>query len=61
MAYSLRCAEVGGDCPAAFTTETRGELLRHLELHAAQAHHDPPLDSQTRAQLERRMRVVPGG
>jgi predicted small metal-binding protein len=58
VAYAIRCADAGGDCPAAFTTETRGELMGHMELHAAQAHPGMPLDSDTREQLEDLMRVV---
>ena len=34
MAYSIRCADAGVDCPGSFTTETKEELLKHVELHA---------------------------
>ena len=40
MAYSIRCADAGTDCPGSFTTETKEEL----ELHASEAH--PDLDLQ---------------
>ena len=44
MAYSIRCADAGMDCPGSFTTETKEELLKHVALHATEAH--PDLDLQ---------------
>jgi predicted small metal-binding protein len=44
MAYSIRCADAGVDCPGSFTTETKEELMKHVELHAKEAH--PDLDLQ---------------
>jgi predicted small metal-binding protein len=38
MAYSIRCADAGMDCPASFTTESKDELMKHVELHAQEAH-----------------------
>ncbi len=38
MAHSIRCADAGTDCPGSFTTETKEELMKHLELHANEAH-----------------------
>ena len=38
MAYTLACADTGADCPGAFTTETRDELLEHVQLHAERSH-----------------------
>jgi hypothetical protein len=32
------------DCPGSFTTETKEELMKHVELHAKEAH--PDLDLQ---------------
>jgi predicted small metal-binding protein len=43
-AYSIRCADAGTDCPGSFTTETKEELIKHVELHASEAH--PDLDLQ---------------
>jgi predicted small metal-binding protein len=40
MAYSIRCADLGTDCPGSFTTETKEELIKHVELHANEAHPD---------------------
>ncbi len=44
MAYSITCADAGTDCPASFTTETKDELMKHVEMHANEAH--PDLDLQ---------------
>ncbi|MDP8978700.1 MAG: DUF1059 domain-containing protein [Actinomycetota bacterium] len=58
MAYSIRCADTGGDCPGEFTTETRQELMSHVELHAAQVHPDMELDGETQEQLLSVVRTV---
>jgi predicted small metal-binding protein len=42
--FSIRCADAGVDCPGYFTTETKEELMKHVELHANEAH--PDLDLQ---------------
>ena len=38
MAYSLKCSDLGMNCSGSFTTESRQELLKHVELHAQEAH-----------------------
>jgi predicted small metal-binding protein len=38
MAYSLTCADTGANCPGSFTTESKDELLEHVQLHATHAH-----------------------
>ncbi len=38
MAYSVTCADTGSDCPGHFATKTKEELVKHVELHAAEAH-----------------------
>jgi predicted small metal-binding protein len=38
MAYSVTCKDSGADCPGSFTTETKDELIKHVELHAKEAH-----------------------
>lgn len=38
MAYSIQCKDAGTDCPATFTTESKEELMKHVELHAGEAH-----------------------
>ncbi|RUU25158.1 DUF1059 domain-containing protein [Mesorhizobium sp. M6A.T.Ca.TU.002.02.2.1] len=44
MAYSYRCSDFPGmeACPASFTAETETELWKHIEVHAAVAHHENP-------------------
>jgi predicted small metal-binding protein len=49
MAYSVACKDSGADCPGSFTTETKDELIKHVELHAQVAH--PGLEL-TRDQIE---------
>ncbi|MBW3601106.1 MAG: DUF1059 domain-containing protein [Actinobacteria bacterium] len=58
MAYSIRCADSGGDCPGEFTTETQQELMSHVELHAAQVHPDMEFEGETREQLLSFVRTV---
>ena len=38
MPYSLTCADSGTDCPGQFTTESREELVEHVELHVTESH-----------------------
>lgn len=38
MAYALRCADSGMDCPGQFQTKTEDELMKHVELHVGEAH-----------------------
>lgn len=52
MAYSLRCADTGADCPGVFVTETEDELMQHLQLHASVAHPDMELTPETVQQLK---------
>jgi predicted small metal-binding protein len=40
MASSFACADTGADCPGAFTTESKDELLQHVQMHAQTAHPD---------------------
>jgi predicted small metal-binding protein len=37
VAYSLRCADSGMDCPGQFQTKTEDELMKHVELHVRDA------------------------
>lgn len=52
MAYSLRCADTGTDCPGEFRTETEDELMQHVRLHASSAHPDMQLDDATVGQIK---------
>jgi len=38
VASSIKCADAGVDCPGSFTTETKDELMKHVELHTKEAH-----------------------
>lgn len=38
MAYSVTCADTGGDCPGQFKTETKEELMEHLKVHVDASH-----------------------
>lgn len=44
MPYSFACRDFPGmgDCPGFFTSETRGELWHHIELHEREAHAGDP-------------------
>lgn len=48
MAYALRCADSGMDCPGQFTTKTEDELMQHVELHVREAHPDMELTPRPR-------------
>ena len=52
MAYSLRCADAGADCPGEFRVETEDELMAHVQLHAQTAHPDMTLDDDAVGQLK---------
>ena len=52
MAYSLRCADTGNDCPGEFRTDTEDELMQHVQLHAQVAHPGMSLDDATVAQIK---------
>ncbi len=38
MSYSVTCADSGADCPGQFTTETKEELMQHLQVHVEASH-----------------------
>ena len=40
MAHSFACADTGADCPGSFTTESKDELLAHLQMHTQRVHPD---------------------
>ena len=46
MAYTVRCADAGTDCPGEFKTETKDELVKHVQLHAQEAHPGLELTSE---------------
>jgi predicted small metal-binding protein len=47
MAYALRCADSGMDCPGEFKTATEEEMMQHIEVHAPMAHPELKLDDET--------------
>ncbi len=55
--YSITCADSGAACPASFTTETEGELMQHLEVHAKASHPDMKMDDETIAQIKGLVKV----
>lgn len=38
MAYKLVCAETGAKCPFEVVSETKDELMQHVQIHAKMAH-----------------------
>jgi len=44
MAFTYACRDYPGmdTCPAKFTTESKDELLEHIELHALVTHDEDP-------------------
>jgi predicted small metal-binding protein len=40
-AYTVSCRDTGADCPGSFTTESKDELVEHVQLHARKAHGKP--------------------
>lgn len=46
MAYSMTCADTGAECPGQFTTESKEELVRHIEMHAGEAHPELELSAE---------------
>jgi predicted small metal-binding protein len=45
-AYTLSCRDTGVDCPGSFTTESKEELIEHIQLHAREAHDKPDLAAE---------------
>lgn len=58
MAKNLKCADLGGDCPGSFTTETEEELFKHVELHAGEAHPDMEMTPEVMEQAKAIVRDV---
>ena len=51
MATSITCADTGADCPFSVTTANEGELMQHLQVHAAAAHPDMEMNAERVAQV----------
>jgi predicted small metal-binding protein len=53
MAYALRCADTGMDCPGEFKTATHEELMDVVaKVHAPTAHPDLELNAETVAMVQ---------
>ena len=51
MAYTVVCPRA--DCPGLFTTETKEEMFKHVEVHTAAAHPGSEItDEQVEALIE---------
>lgn len=50
MSFSAKCADAGVDCPGEFRTESREELMEHVELHATRAHPEMDLNDEATQQ-----------
>ena len=57
MATTLACADLGGQCPAVFTTEDVDELMEHVALHAGRIHPDLELTPEVVDQAKSVMRT----
>ncbi len=58
VAFSFRCADMGGACPVFFVAQTQEELLEHVELHARRVHPALLFDEATRVMIRAEMRLV---
>lgn len=58
MAYSIACADAGVDCPAAFITEDRDELIEHAITHEKSAHPEVELNDETMAMVDKLIKTV---
>ena len=58
MAYSLRCADSGMDCPGLFETKTEDELMKHVELHVGEAHPDLEMTPENTAMVRGLVRTT---
>lgn len=58
MAYSIRCADSGADCPGAFTTDSEDELMKHVQMHAAEAHPEMQMTPEMAEQVKALVKQV---
>ncbi len=58
MAFSFKCADAGGSCPGAFQTESREEVLQHIQMHAQAAHPEMKAGPQELQQLAQMVKQV---
>ena len=55
QSYSVSCKDSGTDCPGSFTTESKEELIEHVQLHARKAHGEKNLPAE---EIEKLMKVA---
>jgi predicted small metal-binding protein len=55
QSYSVSCRDSGSDCPGSFTTESKEELIEHVQLHASKAHGEPNLPAE---EIEKMVKVA---
>ncbi|HEY5479069.1 MAG TPA: DUF1059 domain-containing protein [Gaiellaceae bacterium] len=55
QSYSVSCKDSGMDCPGSFTTESKEELIEHVQLHASKAHGEPNLSAE---EIKKMMKVA---
>lgn len=58
MAYSISCADSGADCPGVFTTDSEDELMKHVQLHVAEAHPEMPTTPEMAEQVKALVKQV---
>ena len=58
MAYSVSCADMGANCPASFTTESRDELIEHSVTHTKAAHPEMEVNAEFMTHLEATIKTV---
>lgn len=58
MAYQLTCADTGANCPFKVTTETKDELMQHVQIHAKAAHPEMASKPPSPETIEKLVRQV---
>lgn len=58
MAYTLKCADSGANCPFEVKTESKGELMQHVAMHASAAHPELAKNPPTPEQIEKLIHQV---
>jgi predicted small metal-binding protein len=58
MAYMLRCADGGANCPFEVKTETEKELMDHAQLHMKSAHPELAKNPPSPEKLKAMVRTV---
>jgi predicted small metal-binding protein len=51
MGYSFACADTGASCPGSFATDSKEELMQHLQIHTTAAHPEVANNPEVAAQV----------